>query len=273
MTATGIALIAGGLATLICFRRLLWSGHRRRRGLGAAQRRAARTPAIAAAPPPAPDSGSGEGRRPERLPAQPGAPDISGAHLASVVPALNSRRGRRRGRQAAPDDDERAGLASIGFADEDPERSEAPQESHVDTEPPAGDYWMPVPESAYADLDSADHDEPVRTDRARDVESEPTAVVPTWPPARPFDRIELPRIWSDGPGVNQRALRDGTGWNASRGRMQHTDEDRLDWDGRDGWRRDHGPEDDRVTLHGVEPRRRPRPRPNPTVYVSRHAAE
>jgi hypothetical protein len=61
MTATGFALIAGGVATLICFRRVLWSGQHKRRD---ATRRRTLVPV---------------------LPAQGSAPEISGAHLTAVV--------------------------------------------------------------------------------------------------------------------------------------------------------------------------------------------
>lgn len=234
MTATGFALIAGGLATLICFRRVLWSGGRQERA-GRLQSRAARTRPDEAAPRPDAGSGPADGAV---LPAQAGAPEISGAHrLPPVV-----------------DHDEEG-------------------EPVVDTgsEPPTGDYWMPVPESAYADLGSAGYDWPARDVRDRVVESEPTAVVPTWPPARPFDRIELPRTWSDGP--SGRTLRE-----ADRRRAHQADDagrhwEQLDLDGRDGWRRNSALDEEHLTLLDGETRRRRRPRPGPTVYVSRHAAE
>jgi hypothetical protein len=253
MTATGIALIAGGLATLICFRSVLWAGR---------QREDAETK-----------------RRPTGtvLPAQPGAPEISGAHFTaatpseqvslSEAPSLSGVTGADRDR-----DHERPGLASIGLADEDyvePEEDVSPAHpvtndvdvsaaavsdmDDLDAEAsipvakprsdeefclPTGDYWMPVPESAYADLDAPDYGWRARGNRDPHVESEPTAVVPTWPPARPFDRIELPRTCSEGSS-----------------------------------RRAGGPDEERLTLRAAERPRRPRPRPNPTVYVSRHAAE
>ena len=225
MTATGIALIAGGLATLICFRRVLWSGPRR--GRGATQRRMARTRVAETAPRLEPG--------PAVLPAQGSAPEISGAHLMSEA---------------------------------DESEGERPEEDAPET---TGDYWMPVPESAYAELDSGDYDWPARNVGKRAVESEPTAVVPTWPPARPFDRIELPRTWSEGPS--------GRRWDeanrnlVNRRRRHQADEvagrpwEQLDRDGGDGWRRRNGSEEEHLTL------RRPQPRPNPTVYVSRHAAE
>lgn len=123
-------------------------------------------------------------------------------------------------------------------------------------EGPTGDYWKPVPDAAYVD-DSSAYGWPVPVERlpaapaypapdyAAIEESEPTAVVPQWPPARPYDRIEVPRTWS----------------------VRRWDTDAA---GRDVWR-----------AHNVADvsRRRPSPRPNAgadlhsTVYVSRHAAE
>jgi hypothetical protein len=310
MTATGIALIAGGLATLIGFRRVLWPGRgatarrpARIRGIEAA-RRPARRRAIEAARRPELRPGPADGRPSALLPAQASAPDISGAHLASTTAPEAAGRIRRHGRGgraglAGPDvqqdEDERAGLASIGLADEEapesaeddvheydePPEQDGPEDvddadsaagrSGGESDPPTGDYWMPVPESAYADLDRW----PVRGDRDP-AGSQPTAIVPVWPPARPFDRIELPRTWSEGAGPNPRPLRETAG----RGRQVNEEVvvrhwEQLDWDGRDGWRRSSGPEDH----PDAAPRRRPRPRPNPaaearsTVYVSRHAAE
>jgi hypothetical protein len=336
MTATGIALIAGGLATLICFRRVLWMG----RGRGAGPKRRAARAAIEAPRRPV------AAARPAILPAQANAPEISGAHFtAENTPEPAAASGPRRSRRRADrpravrvgerrDGGERSGLASIGLADEDcaefefagpefaepdlagPEFAEPefgepdlPEADHDNVDQdlaasdvearrdershwPTGDYWMPIPESAYADLEAPGCNWPVRGDRGwpirpnRDpaLESEPTAVVPTWPPARPFDRIELPRTWSEGPG--RRALPDSTvrRWdeadrNGGRRGHQPNDEvadrywDELDRDGRDGWRRNSGPEDGHLALRAAEPRRRPRPRPNPTIYVSRHAAE
>ena len=123
-------------------------------------------------------------------------------------------------------------------------------------EGPTGDYWKPVPHGAYTE-DSSAYGWPVPVERlpaARGYpapgdgaieESEPTAVVPQWPPARSSDRIDLPRTWS----VRR--------WDAE----THS---------RDGWRPG--------TVAEVA-RRRPSPRPNAgsevrsTVYVSRHAAD
>jgi hypothetical protein len=116
-------------------------------------------------------------------------------------------------------------------------------------EVPAGDYWTPVPESTYRELDGgpgADYGWPVPVERLRAVpsggydddpveEAEPTRVVPQWPPAQPSDRVELPRAWSDTDGpMNRRPL------DAVSAQRWSTADD----DGRDGWRRNHGPADD-----------------------------
>jgi hypothetical protein len=357
MTVTGIAMIAAGLATLVCFWKALCAGTPRRRGPRPTKRRAGRTGAIEAARRLELASGPAHHRQsltaaepgvrvPTRvardgsavravalLPAQAGSPDISGGHLTSaaydsglveVQTPHDARRRRRRGRtgtgrtgitgtSAERDDDERSGLASIGLADEespepehrDVERHDARDPEHgysarseghrgddvpsdagdatddhpstsddppsdvdvVDrgvrlryrTEPdmPTGNYWMPVPETAYANLHDPRYGWP-RSDGDPVGESEPTAVVPLWPPARPSDRIELPRTWSYDSHVDRDAVERWL---------------RADRDGRAGWGGGNNP------AEHAEPRQRPRPRPNPaaemrsTVYVSRHAAE
>jgi hypothetical protein len=113
---------------------------------------------------------------------------------------------------------------------------------------PAGDYWTPAPDSAYADLDSAGYGWPVPIERLPAVpwyppasgfdvdpieEAEPTAVVPQWPPAQPSNRIELPRAWSATGPMNRRPLDSVTAR-----RWAEADDD-----GRDGWRRNRGPEE------------------------------
>ena len=74
-------------------------------------------------------------------------------------------------------------------------------------EPAAGEYWTPVPAGSY----ETEYGWPTPVERLPEVppyppatgfdvpvavEAEPTAAVPLWPPARPDDRIELPRSWS-----------------------------------------------------------------------------
>ena len=71
----------------------------------------------------------------------------------------------------------------------------------------AGEYWTPVPVGSY----ETEYGWPTPVERIPEVppyppvigfdvpveaEAEPTKPVPQWPPARPDDRIELPRSWS-----------------------------------------------------------------------------
>ncbi|MFI7597168.1 hypothetical protein [Actinoplanes sp. NPDC049681] len=69
--------------------------------------------------------------------------------------------------------------------------------------PASGDYWTPVPDAGYGwpvpveRIPAAPPYPPSSGfDPVPEVESEPTAVVPQWPPARPDDRIGVPRAWS-----------------------------------------------------------------------------
>ena len=265
MTAAGIALIAGGLATLISFRSVLF-------GAGAGERRRARRAARA--------SRARRGR--------PVAPrDAIEPEAAVPDPGPTSRRAQGNRRRApveavAVPDDRHGGLASIGLADdeEEPEevvedeveeeaapipvrridRSDRAYGDRVDgwvrpqygDEPPAGEYWTPVPIELAVEEDER-YGWPVPVERLppvppyepatgfdlTPVPAEPTEVVPSWPPVpgEGGSRIRLPRSWTE---------------------------------------RDEKPRDEQPK------RRRPRPRPRPhpdtevdrsTVYVSRHAAD
>jgi hypothetical protein len=127
MTAAGLALIAGGLATLISFRAVLFGaagrGARRRqaRALEAPSRRSALT------------AGRAGPEEPAAVVPDPEPLDVSGDEAARVE-AGRSRRGRRGRRRALvaaaeerpepevsgwSDEDERGGLASIGLADDE----------------------------------------------------------------------------------------------------------------------------------------------------------
>jgi hypothetical protein len=247
LTAAGLALFAGGLATLICFRAVLFGGSGGGGGGGGGRR-------------------SRRGRRASETPRR--RPD------AAARPA--TREPRRRRLEA------HGGLASIGFAedelpveeieidyeypDDDPEpptvldrsprrvghRAEGwvrPQ--YRDVQPAiSGDYWTPPPsepdEEGFRDREPSarGYGWPVQVERLppvpayepatgfdpQPVPSEPTEVVPSWSAGdERADRPHLPRSWST--------------------------------------------RDDK-------PRRRPRPRPRPAasidgngVYVSRHAAD
>jgi hypothetical protein len=150
MTGAGLALIAGGLATLISFRSILFGGGERggkRGGERGSRRRAARgieAPRKPAALPAARTAGAdaaddddpGRGGGDPALPADPAlaGPDRLLPGAGAGEPARRGRRGRRRaaiaasaGREAPweSDQDDRGGLASIGLADEDENEDDA----------------------------------------------------------------------------------------------------------------------------------------------------
>ncbi|AGZ46118.1 Halomucin [Actinoplanes friuliensis DSM 7358] len=102
-------------------------------------------------------------------------------------------------------------------------------------EPVSGEYWTPVPEGTY----DSEYGWPVPVERlpevppypvaeeVAEVESEPTALVPQWPPARPDDRIELPRSWSRRDEIAHRE-----------GRAATDDDESPAEEGRGFWRED-----------------------------------
>jgi len=170
---------------------------------------------------------------------------------------------------------------------------------------PGGEYWTPVPESSYAD---AGYGWPVPVERLSPVpsypphsgfdpepvdEPEPTAVVPQWPPAKPSERTDPLRTWTDRNTKSPR-VEAALNWVARDRTPAVRDEAALDWVARDRNpdgrsrrgatmidRRPPGGSAETEMLPAVNetaPRRRPRPRPSPpdqqsTVYRSRHAAE
>jgi hypothetical protein len=259
LTAAGLALFAGGLATLICFRAVLFGGgdrpSRRRRGTAEPPATARRRADWQAIEPP---------RR---------RPDADGS--ATMEP-------RRRRFEAYPADDH-GGLASIGFATDEAPLDELPvHDDEVDypdddPEPPtvldrsprrvghraegwvrpqyrdvqpaiSGDYWTPPP----SEPDQEGFHEPSARGYGWPVQVERLPPVPAYEPATGFDPQPVPTeptevvpAWSVG---DERADR------------QHLP---RSWSTRDD-----------------KPRRRPRPRPRPAasidgngVYVSRHAAD
>jgi hypothetical protein len=287
MTAAGLALIAGGLATLISFRSVLFGGAR-----GARRRR----PGAIEAP-----------RRRPALPAAPALPPMAevaevAVPAAEAEPGRRSRRGRRRAMAVSsdlprPDEDDRGGLASIGFADEiefaeatageaddvpdtcadaeeadelatapsrpdrygdrvegwvRPEYHEAPAE-----EPRPGEYWTPIP------VDLAGDHEPSAKGYGWPRPVERLPAVPDYEPATGFDLIpvaheptEVVPAWprnDDRPG----RIRLPRSWAT----------------------RNEKPERPEKPATPERPRPRPRPRPGPpadrnnTIYVSRHAAD
>jgi hypothetical protein len=255
LTAAGLALFAGGLATLICFRAVLFGDGGKSSGRGARAATARRTAIV-------------EQPAPRRIEAP-----------VAARPAWAEEEG-----------DDGGGLASIGFAHDDADddleadvvqRHEDPDE---DPEPPtvldrtprlvghrvegwvrpeyrdvpsgeAGDYWTPLPgqprETHRGEPSAHGYGWPVQVERLppvpsyepatgfdlKPVEAEPTELVPAWSEAgdEHAGRIHLPRSWSS---------REDEGW----------------------------------SIRDEKPRRRPRPRPRPSassdgVYVSRHAAD
>ncbi len=276
MTGAGLALIAGGIATLISFRSILFGGGGERRARRRASR-ASREPRAIEAP-----------RRRPALPAAAPEPEPP----SEETPIEWSRRGRRgrrralvtasggRGIPAEPwesDEDEGGGLASIGLADEDDDldlcaevdddqvdedREEEPRPDRhgdrvegwvrpayqePDDEPRPGEYWTPIP------VDLAGDAEPSAKGYGWPRPVERLPAVPDYEPATGFDLVpvseptEVVPAWpvnDDRPG----RIRLPRSWST----------------------RNDKPE-----------RRRPRPRPRPeppadpssTVYVSRHAAD
>ncbi|WP_433370572.1 hypothetical protein ACQPZX_45755 [Actinoplanes sp. CA-142083] len=290
MTAAGLALIAGGLATLISFRSMLFGGGERR-----ARRRSDR--ALEA---------------PRRRPALPAAPIPEPAEPEDLVGAgsRRARRGRRRALATASreqeipslslgsEEDDRGGLASIGFADEEdpidayadscvdaeedepaveeeelapaPRRSDRygdrvegwvrPEYHDQPDEPRPGEYWTPIP------VDLAGDAEPSAKGYGWPRPVERLPAVPDYEPATGFDLIpvvseptEVVPAWpmnDDRPG----RIRLPRSW---------------------ATRNDKPARNEKPDKPPATERRRPRPRPRPeppadrntTVYVSRHAAD
>lgn len=243
MTGAGLALIAGGLATLISFRSMLFGGAERgERKRGRAGRRGRRR-SVAAVPP------------------EPSVSDEDdGGGLASIG--------------LADEDDDEPFVQEAIFEDEigedrdevepDPVPARAdrygdrvegwvrPEYQDPPDEPRPGEYWTPIP------VDLAGDPEPSAKGYGWPRPVERLPAVPDYEPATGFDLIpiseptEVVPTWAmndDRPG----RIRLPRSWNA---------------------RNEKRPEK-------PEPRRpRPRPRPRPeqpidpsTVYVSRHAAD
>jgi hypothetical protein len=144
--------------------------------------------------------------------------------------------------------------------------------------PPSGEYWTPVPlEGLGLDLPEDDPEpsargygwptpverlpavpdyEPATGFDLAPVATEPTELVPTWPPLPDDRRIQLPRTWA-----SRDAKPSGNRFLENEPRRPAPD---------DAGQRFRAPT-------GEPERRRPRPRPRPAnpdnVYVSRHAAD
>jgi len=296
MTAAGIALIAGGLATLITFRTVLFgagAGERRRAARASRRRRPAARPVA-------------QPVAPQPVAPQPVAPQPVPQDADAAGPGPRSRRARGTRRRipetagsggpaiAAPAEanleDRRGGLASIGLADEEePEAEElevveaakdvehveevedvAPvQAREIDRYGDRVDGWV---RPDYHDaLPSGEYWTPVPIELAvEDGELEPSAKGYGWPvpverlpPAPPYE----PATGADLTPVPAEPTEVVPTWppvadeRESRVRLPRS------WASRDEEPRD-------------EKRRRPRPRPHPdapadrsNVYVSRHAAD
>jgi hypothetical protein len=297
MTAAGIAFIAGGIATLICLRSVLFGGKdkqpeppvRRQRSsrveppAEVVQLRAA-APAAALEPPPAPPA--------PRVHREPSRPRTDARARRAKVERPETPRQYRRHASYEPEPDP---VVPVGEEESRPipvrrvDRSDRAYgdrvdgwvrpEYHDDPEPPAGEYWTPVPMDDL-DLPEADPEPsargygwPIPVERLPPVPdyepatgfdltpigTEPTELVPTWPPM-PADRpgrINLPRSWA-----TRDAKPPGNRFLENEPRRARPDD-----------------VDERFRPPAGEPgRRRPRPRPRPAVtnesaYVSRHAAD
>jgi len=314
MTAAGIALIAGGLATLICFRSVLFGRGGRRVGT-----------AEPADIQPKPRGVKGNRRRGREPLIPPAEEDARGA-LASVGLAeeneeLFSYAGDQRAiapgpepevvdlasepeiADFAPDPAELVGLELVPdlapepdpiFDDLDDEEPAGPGDryghrvqgwvrpeyQHVPEEPPAGEYWTPIP----VDLEP-DH-EPSAKGYGWPARVERLPSVPDYEPATGFDLAPVehePTEVVSGRSDEQRA-RMPRSWSV-RNEKRESRPDRRE---RREWRTENealpttqlfaAVADDQVAAR----RRRPRPRPRPSVeppdrstrvYVSRHAAE
>ncbi|MCO8272400.1 hypothetical protein M1L60_17535 [Actinoplanes sp. TRM 88003] len=307
MTAAGLALIAGGLATLICFRSVLFGRGSRRAG-----------PDIQ--PKPLGSKGSRRRSRPPEPLIPPAEKDPRGAP-ASVVDDLFPYEDEPRALEPArdhsfvdyepepvdyaPEPAELVGLELVpdlppepvpdfddfdDFDDDEPDHPAEryghrvhgwvrPEYQHVPEEPPAGEYWTPIPVDLDPDpepsakgygwpapverLPSVPDYEPATGFDLAPVEHEPTEVVS----ARPDGRTPMPRSW------------------AARNDKRESRSDRRE---RREWRTENEalPTTQLFAAASDDPaparRRRPRPRPRPSVepperstrmYVSRHAAE
>ena len=288
MTAAGIALIAGGLATLIGLRTVLFgadAGERRRAA------RASRASARRKRPRQQPPLPPAQLALPQV--AQQVAPPLGPPEEHAAGPAPRSRRARGT-RRRAPEADAApptagtgleegpGGLASIGLADED-EEPEAEGLAEVEVEEdaipvreidrhgdrvegwvrpdyhdalPSGEYWTPVPIELVA---GDDEFEPSANGYGWPVPVERLPPAPPYEPATgcdltpvPAEPTEVVPTWPPTPEERESRVRPPRSWAS----------------------RDEEPRDER--------RRRPRPRPRPhpeaaadrsTVYVSRHAAE
>jgi hypothetical protein len=180
MTAAGFALIAGGLAILVCFHTVLFSagGRRARR----AARLAEGSPLVLTPAPPAAvpvdeiDTGEIDPARIDPARIDPARIDPARIDLGE----LDTGEIGTRGSSEPVDDGRRGGLASIGFADDEDEHGE-PAEDIEPYRATAGEYWRPIPASAYEPALEPVEPEPLPTRRRRPISRQrPTNPAPTW---------------------------------------------------------------------------------------------
>ncbi|MFC7527927.1 hypothetical protein [Actinoplanes sp. GCM10030250] len=122
MTAAGLAFIAGGLATLISFRAVIFGGGARRASRTGVSARRRRPKAITSAPP--------ETAPPVRAIREPESAEFPSAEFDLHEPEA----GAFTGGPAVPEI-ERSGLASIGFAADDEEEPDGVRLAYEDQEP------------------------------------------------------------------------------------------------------------------------------------------
>jgi hypothetical protein len=264
MTAAGLAFIAGGLATLISFRAVIFGGGARRANRAGSSPRRRRSEAVARSTPGSRatmDAAAAEGEEPRvrrrRLAAafsgRPAEGEAGASGLASIGLADEDEDDLRRygyddydpgeddEREPEPDsaydDEERFGYED-GYLDDDrwpPRRRrrdpepdgpawarrdvespgyrgrftgvdadrplpdwEWPRYTDVDDNPPAGDYWTPVPDYAPPELDAlppVPGYEPATGFDLPAAPAEPLGPVPEWPPRE--RRVRLPRSWAE----------------------------------------------------------------------------
>jgi len=313
MTGAGLALIAGGLATLISFRSILFGGGERGRDRGGEPGRdRGGEPGRDRGGERARDRGGerGRDRGEERAARRRSARAIEAPRVSAALPAgrtavpdeadgdgeppRRGRRGRRRALAAVPpgpwesDEDDRGGLASIGLADEDDEPfvpeavfeaeiEEIDDEVEPDPVPVRADRYGDRVEGwvrpEYQDLPDEPRPGEYWTPIPVDLAGDPEPSAKGYGWPRPVERLPAVPDYEPATGFDLIPISEPT-------------EVVPTWAGHDdrpgrirlprSWntRNEKHPEK-------PEPRRpRPRPRPRPerpadpsTVYVSRHAAE
>ncbi|GIE79492.1 hypothetical protein Aph02nite_54420 [Actinoplanes philippinensis] len=267
MTAAGLAFIAGGLATLISFRTVIFGGGARRANRAGSSSRRRRPEPVARSvpgPPATVDAAADEGeRRPERrrrlaaaFSGRPADGEPNHSSLASIGLADDDEPADEHAGDPPYDDDERLGYENTGYPESEgwpPRRRrrepepDGPAWARRDIENPGGyagrytdldadrgqpgDYWTPLPDELFQPPEIA-----------------PLPPVPDYEPATGFD---LPAVAPIGPAPE---------WPPREPRVRLP----LSWAERDVQPRHVEP---------GEPEERPSPRPRPSgPYISRHSA-